>query len=171
MLLAVTCVQDCKKLNVLHTICLIFILKGMTALKPPLLSPEEHQYAKQYVSNLDHHLKSLGSEPMPENLQSVEKATMSVKPNLDSYVFFKVKKEVKGLLIEDNTGEGRDEQVDLEIGQQHLMRYSTISQLLEDTAITGSIDVIFNIMIGHFLLLPPAYYKARVNTVIVERIT
>ncbi|RXG69646.1 DNA replication complex GINS protein SLD5 [Armadillidium vulgare] len=136
MLLAVTCVPDCKKIERFAHHLLDIHSQRDDSTKPPLLSPEEHQYAKQYVSNLDHHLKSLGSEPMPENLQSVEKATMSVKPNLDSYVFFKVKKDVQGLVIEDNTGEGRDEQVDLEIGQQHLMRYSTISQLLEDTAVS-----------------------------------
>ena len=32
---------------------------------------------------------------------------MSVKPNLDAYVFLKVRKDVRGVLIEDATGEGR----------------------------------------------------------------
>ena len=30
-----------------------------------------------------------------------------VKPNLDSYVFFKVIKECDSVLVEDNTGSGR----------------------------------------------------------------
>ena len=32
---------------------------------------------------------------------------MCVKPNLDAYVFLKVKKDAPGVLIEDTTGEGK----------------------------------------------------------------
>ncbi|MCL4130907.1 UNVERIFIED_CONTAM: hypothetical protein GTU68_033768 [Idotea baltica] len=117
---------------------LLDIDSSRTENKPSVLSPDEHKYAKEYVSNFSMLMTTLASQHMPENLQSFEKATLSVKPNLDSYVFFKVKKEVKNLLIEDNTGEGRDEEVDLELEQQHLMRYSSVYHLLDD----GSINLI-----------------------------
>lgn len=44
---------------------------------------------------------------VPENLRTFDRGKMSVKPNLDSYVFLKVKQATPGVLLEDDTGEGR----------------------------------------------------------------
>ena len=44
---------------------------------------------------------------MPENLRAFDVNKMIVKPNLDSYVFFKVKVDTPGVLVEDYASEER----------------------------------------------------------------
>lgn len=100
------------------------------------LSPAEVNYAKEYASNLESHFQTLILQHVPENLRAFDPNKMSVKPNLDSYVFLKVKETTPGVLIEDDTGEGRDEEVDLDEGGQHLMRYKSVSHLLHNGAIS-----------------------------------
>ncbi|KAK8725337.1 hypothetical protein OTU49_010819 [Cherax quadricarinatus] len=100
------------------------------------LSPHEVAYAKDYAANLESHFQTLVLQHVPENLRTFDSAKMSIKPNLDSYIFFKVKQETPGVLIEDDTGEGRDEELDLQEGSQHLMRYKPISHLLHSGAVT-----------------------------------
>lgn len=64
-------------------------------------------FACSYAGNLESHFQNLALQHVPENLRSFDPAKMSVRPNLDSYVFFKVKQETPGVLMEDDTGEGR----------------------------------------------------------------
>ena len=59
----------------------------------------------RYNNNLKSHLNVLACQHMPKNLQSLDNAIQSVKPNLDSYVFLNVKKDVAGLLVEVDENE------------------------------------------------------------------
>ncbi|XP_068200901.1 DNA replication complex GINS protein SLD5 [Palaemon carinicauda] len=100
-----------------------------------LLSASELQYAKEYAANLESHFQSVVLQHVPENLRNFDPGKMAVKPNLDSFVFLKVKEETPAVVIEDDSGEGRDEEVDLEKDSQHLMRYKPVSHLLHSGAI------------------------------------
>ncbi|CAL4062562.1 unnamed protein product, partial [Meganyctiphanes norvegica] len=100
------------------------------------LSPEELKYAKEYASQLESHFNTLVLQHMSENIAEFDPSRMSVKPNLESYIFFRTKVTTNGVLIEDDTEEGRDEEVDLEEGSQHLMRYKSVNRLLQEGAIT-----------------------------------
>jgi len=99
------------------------------------LSPEEVKYAKEYASQMESHFSSLVLQHMPDNINEFDPSRMSVKPNLDSYIFFRTKVTTHGVLIEDDTEEGRDEEVDLDEGSQHLMRFKAVSRLLQEGAI------------------------------------
>ncbi|MPD00971.1 DNA replication complex GINS protein SLD5 [Portunus trituberculatus] len=96
-----------------------------------VLSPQEASYAKEYVSSMESHFQKVVLQQMPEIIRGFDAVKECVKPNLESYVFFKVKKAVPGVLVEDFRGEGRDEEVDLEEGSQYLMRYNTVKDLLQ----------------------------------------
>ncbi|KAG7170663.1 DNA replication complex GINS protein SLD5-like [Homarus americanus] len=91
-----------------------------------VLSPHEVAYARDYISSLESHFQSLVLQHVPENLRTFDAAKMSVKPNMDSYIFLRAKQETQGV----------DEEVDLEEGSQHLMRYKPISHLLHSGAVT-----------------------------------
>ncbi|XP_071543516.1 DNA replication complex GINS protein SLD5 isoform X2 [Panulirus ornatus] len=108
---------------------------GITDESMANLTPQEVTYAKDYASNLESHFQTLVLQHVPENLRGFDPTKMSVKPNLDSYIFLRVKEETQGVLIDDS-GEGRDEEVDLEEGSQHLMRYKPISHLVQSGAVT-----------------------------------
>ncbi len=45
------------------------------------------------------------------------------EPNLDATVFIAVDREVRGLLLRDRTGQGRDEELDMAVGSQHVLKY------------------------------------------------
>ncbi|XP_055518171.1 DNA replication complex GINS protein SLD5 [Leucoraja erinacea] len=57
------------------------------------------------------------------------------KPNLDSFVFLRVKEKQENVLVEPETGDQREYTVDLEEGSQHLMRYRTIAPLVASGAV------------------------------------
>ena len=98
----------------------------------------------------------------------------AVKPKLDSYVFFKVTENTDGVMVESETAEARsectrrylkkddykrfsslcfsEEIVDLKEGDQHLMRYRPIADLL----LSSSVKLIWNAFIYlHQNILPP----------------
>ncbi|XP_064630625.1 DNA replication complex GINS protein SLD5-like isoform X2 [Lineus longissimus] len=75
--------------------------------EPPHLSPEEYQYAKEFLQSMDGHYKSLVLRHLPLNLQSLESRQAMVPPNLESYVFLKVNEKSEGVLIEEETAESR----------------------------------------------------------------
>ncbi|KAK7080583.1 DNA replication complex GINS protein SLD5 [Halocaridina rubra] len=101
-----------------------------------ILSENELEYAKGYASSIESHFQTMVLQHVPENLRNFDPGKMGVKPNLDSFVFLKVKESTPAVLIEDDSGEGRDEEVDLDEGSQHLIRYRPISHLLNSEAVT-----------------------------------
>ncbi|ROT66334.1 putative DNA replication complex GINS protein SLD5-like [Penaeus vannamei] len=56
---------------------------------------------KVCLESLESHFQTLILQHVPENLRAFDPNKMSVKPNLDSYVFLKVKETTPGVLIED----------------------------------------------------------------------
>ncbi|KAK8385875.1 hypothetical protein O3P69_010565 [Scylla paramamosain] len=100
-----------------------------------VLSPEEASYAKEYVSSMESHFQKVVLQQMPEIIRGFDAVKECVRPNLESYIFLKVKEATPGVLLEDDTGDGRDEEVDLEEGSQYLMRYNTVKDLLQSGAV------------------------------------
>ncbi|KAB1257672.1 DNA replication complex GINS protein SLD5 [Camelus dromedarius] len=103
--------------------------------EPSSLSPEEFAFAKEYMTNTETYLKNVALKHMPPNLQKVDLLKAVPKPDLDSYVFLRVKERQENLLVEPETDEQRDYVIDLEEGSQHLIRYKTIAPLVASGAV------------------------------------
>lgn len=102
---------------------------------PASLSPEEFAFAKEYMTNTETYLKNVALKHMPPNLQKVDLLRSVPKPDLDSYVFLRVKERQENILVEPETDEQRDYVIDLEEGSQHLIRYKTIAPLVASGAV------------------------------------
>ncbi|RXM92480.1 DNA replication complex GINS protein SLD5 [Acipenser ruthenus] len=74
---------------------------------PSYLSPEEFAFAKEYLVNTETYLKSVALKHMPPNLQAVDLGKSVQKPNLDSFVFLRVKQRQDNILVEPETDEQR----------------------------------------------------------------
>ncbi|CAN2391658.1 double-strand break repair via break-induced replication [Pristimantis euphronides] len=103
--------------------------------EPPHLSPEEFAFAKEYMTNTETLLKSVALRHMPPNLQTVDLLKCVPKPNLDSFVFLKVKQAQESILVEPETDEQSEYTIDMEVGSQHLIRYRTIAPLVASGAV------------------------------------
>uniref|UniRef100_UPI00398EE394 DNA replication complex GINS protein SLD5 n=1 Tax=Pristiophorus japonicus TaxID=55135 RepID=UPI00398EE394 len=102
---------------------------------PSYLSPQEVTFAKEYTANCEAHLKNLALKHMPPNLQAMDLLKAVPKPNLDSFVFLRVKEKQENILVEPESEDQREYTVDLEEGSQHLMRYRTIAPLVASGAV------------------------------------
>ncbi|XP_074837653.1 DNA replication complex GINS protein SLD5 [Carettochelys insculpta] len=103
--------------------------------EPPVLSPEEFAFAKEYMANTEAYLKNVALKHMPPNLQKLDLLRLVPKPNLDSFVFLKVQERQENVLVEPETDEQREYVIDLEEGSQHLIRYKTIAPLVASGAV------------------------------------
>uniref|UniRef100_A0A2K6GN14 DNA replication complex GINS protein SLD5 n=1 Tax=Propithecus coquereli TaxID=379532 RepID=A0A2K6GN14_PROCO len=102
--------------------------------EPSSLSPEEFAFAR-YMANTETYLKNVALKHMPPNLQKVDLLRSVPKPDLDSYVFLRVRERQENILVEPETDEQRDYVIDLEKGSQHLIRYKTIAPLVASGAV------------------------------------
>uniref|UniRef100_A0A8C5QY17 DNA replication complex GINS protein SLD5 n=1 Tax=Leptobrachium leishanense TaxID=445787 RepID=A0A8C5QY17_9ANUR len=103
--------------------------------EPSYLSPEEFAFAKEYMTNTENLLKSVALRHMPPNQQTVDLLQAVPKPNLDSFVFLKVKERQENILVEPESDEQSEYAVDMEVGSQHLIRYRTIAPLVASGAV------------------------------------
>ena len=122
----------------LHKIekCAAHLIETEKTGNSPKLTAEELLFAEEYHSSAETHFKTLALRHMPQNLQSVDPNQTILKPNLDSYVFLKVNETVEGVMIEEETADNREEVIDLEDGDQHIMRYRPISSLVTTSSVT-----------------------------------
>ncbi|XP_077543896.1 DNA replication complex GINS protein Sld5 isoform X2 [Haemaphysalis longicornis] len=57
-------------------------------------------------------------------------------PDLDEYVFLKVKRQTLGVLVDEGTSQNREgEVIDLDEGSQHIVRYRVIAPLVKDGSV------------------------------------
>ncbi|XP_039624503.1 DNA replication complex GINS protein SLD5 [Polypterus senegalus] len=103
--------------------------------EPSYLSPEEYAFAKEYYANTETFLKNVALKNMPANLQTVDLGKSVPKPNLDSFVFLRVKERQENILVEPETDDQREYAVDFEEGSQHLIRYRTVAPLVASGAV------------------------------------
>nr|KAF6373731.1 GINS complex subunit 4 [Pipistrellus kuhlii] len=75
--------------------------------EPSSLSPEEFAFAKEYMANTETYLRNVALKHMPPNLQKVDLLRSVPKPDLDSYVFLRVKERQENILVEPETDEQR----------------------------------------------------------------
>ncbi|XP_063224882.1 DNA replication complex GINS protein SLD5 [Bacillus rossius redtenbacheri] len=101
------------------------------------LSPAEFRFATDFLASVESHFRQLALRHMPTNMQNCDKAKMSVKPNISSFVFLRSKQNVSGVVVEGDV-ENRDEEIDLEEGSQHIMQYKTVQELVK----SGQIQLI-----------------------------
>jgi len=94
------------------------------------LSPEELVFAQEYQQSLEQHLSTVALQHIQHpTLSKFEAGKMSPAPNLDAYVFLRVVRAARGVLIQD--AQGGSEEVDLSEGGQYLMPYRSIMHMLE----------------------------------------
>ncbi|KAG8249201.1 DNA replication complex GINS protein SLD5 [Homalodisca vitripennis] len=93
------------------------------------LSQGEMAFAKEYISNMNTHFKSLFAG-MPESLQDLHTNQIMIKPNLESHLFVKAKGSVQGVIVDD--GENREEEVSLDENSQHILPYNAISEFVKN---------------------------------------
>ncbi|XP_030032512.2 DNA replication complex GINS protein SLD5 [Manduca sexta] len=94
------------------------------------LTPSEYKYAQDYLLNIENHIKSVILNKVPSNMQALEMNKIAEYPNLQTHVFLKANEMVNGVVLEDLTGE--DEEIDLEEGSQHILRYKPIADLVKN---------------------------------------
>ncbi|CAL8074890.1 unnamed protein product [Orchesella dallaii] len=102
---------------------------------PSLMSPEEQKFLKEYIENLESHLKNMGTQHMPRTMQALQPQTMSTSSNLDSFLFLRVSQD-SSIIVDD--ADGREEEVSLEAGSQHIIRYRPVAKLVP----SGSVDLV-----------------------------
>lgn len=56
---------------------------------------------------MEAHFQTLVLQRVPETVRNFDVAKMSNKPNLEGYIFLRVKETTTGVLVEDETGDGR----------------------------------------------------------------
>ncbi|XP_059824296.1 DNA replication complex GINS protein SLD5 [Hypanus sabinus] len=109
--------------------------KSRLETEPSYLSAQEAAFAKEYAANCEAHLKNLALKRMPPNLQALDMLKAVPKPNMDSFVFLRVKEKQENVLVEPETEDQREYTIDLEEESQHLMRYRTIAPLVASGAV------------------------------------
>ncbi|CAH1784883.1 unnamed protein product [Owenia fusiformis] len=101
----------------------------------PHLSPEEYAFAKEFQDHNESHYKQIALRHMPPNLQTLDPKLAMVRPNLDSYVFLRVNQNTEGVLVDEETIEAREEIIDLEKGNQHIIKYRPVAPLVNSAAV------------------------------------
>ncbi|XP_037091054.1 DNA replication complex GINS protein SLD5-like [Pollicipes pollicipes] len=112
------------------------------------LSPEELKFATEFQAGQESHFQEValqhmpssgasasqpesGSEPAPSAEGSrLGAAEATVAPSLDAHVYLRADVDCVGVLIADEAGDSRTEELDLVKGSQYLLRYEPISKLL-----------------------------------------
>ncbi len=115
------------------------------------LTTEEATFLRSHCSNLDNLFKKLaldhvqgklgdfsqfGSESgSSQRLSAGLQSNEAPKPNLNAAVFVKAEEDVQGVFIEDEAGRSRDEEFDMEKNSQHVLKYKSVSHLIQSGAV------------------------------------
>eukprot|EP00095_Tigriopus_kingsejongensis_P008649 maker-scaffold426_size175065-snap-gene-0.38 protein:Tk08649 transcript:maker-scaffold426_size175065-snap-gene-0.38-mRNA-1 annotation:"dna replication complex gins protein sld5-like" len=105
------------------------------------LTSEERQFARSHRNTLEGHLSHLALSHMPGDFGQILPRKAEPKypePNLPAAVFVQVNRPVAGVFLEDETLQGKDDEVDFLVGEQHIVRYKAVAQYVKD----GSLKLI-----------------------------
>lgn len=72
-----------------------------------LLSPDERRFARAYIASIEDYLRDVALVHMPFNQQDFTMASVDAGPDLDEYVFLKVKQQTLGVLVDEGTSQNR----------------------------------------------------------------
>ena len=110
-----------------------------------ILTTEEATFLRSHKKNVDNLFNKLALDHIPARARNVKFSEFSAsstnasneapKPNLNATVFVKANEDVQGVYIEDEAGRGRDEEYDLEKDSQHVLRYKSVSHLVQSGAV------------------------------------
>ena len=100
---------------------------------------------KKYKSNIDNLFKDLALKHIPgkagdfsrfgETSAASNPSNEAPKPNLNTAVFVKAVDDVQGVYIEDEAGREREEEYDMEKNSQLVLRYKSVSHLIQSGAV------------------------------------
>ena len=108
------------------------------------LTKDEIAFARSYRENLVDITQTtilkkmpghLANELDPNKAPAKELGSGYPAPDLDSSVFIKVSKDVYGVLLQDETLQDKDEEVDLEVGSQHVLKYKSVAHLVKNGSV------------------------------------
>lgn len=107
------------------------------------MSPGELKFATDYRHSLERHMAEVVLSRIPATVSSsatgssksqfddrLAASESTIVPNKDAHVFLRVEDDCPGVLINDDTGESRSEELDLAKGSLYLIRYDPVSDLL-----------------------------------------
>lgn len=95
------------------------------------LTPAELQFAKEFLASIENLFRTVALQHMPGNFQTFEVNRLSVKPNMQAYVFLRANQRVDGIVLPGSL----DEEIDFEQGSQHIIQYSAIANLVKSGAV------------------------------------
>ena len=105
---------------------------------PSRLTPEETRFARSYKEDLVEHFSNLVLRHIP-GLRNPDKVVPGVPtPNTNTAVFVGVREDCMGVEIPDDSGQGRDDTVDLLKDSQHILKFNTVASFVDD----GSVQLI-----------------------------
>ncbi|XP_063680581.1 DNA replication complex GINS protein SLD5-like [Bolinopsis microptera] len=94
----------------------------------PHLSPSEFVFAREFHRNTQNHFSEIALKHMPSAFQKLGKQKSMTVPNLNTFIFFKVKEDVNDVQIDP-----RETPVDLSKDEIHISKYLPIAPLLEQS--------------------------------------
>jgi len=99
------------------------------------MTQEEAAFAVSFRETGTSLLNSLVLKHLPGTWDPEKSVPVLPGPGLSQAVFVKVLECRTGFEVRDESGGGRDETVDLEVGAQHLLQYNVIRGLLEEGSV------------------------------------
>ncbi|CAL7938248.1 unnamed protein product [Xylocopa violacea] len=95
------------------------------------LTTAELQFAKEFLASIETLFKTIALQHMPGTFQAFEVNKLSVKPNMQAYIFLRVNSRVNGIMVPGSL----DEEIDLEPGSQHIIPYNAVADLVKSGAV------------------------------------
>jgi len=97
------------------------------------MTQEESAFATSFRESGTSLMNSLVLKHLPGGAWDPEKSVPALPgPTLSQAVFVKVLESREGIEVVDESGAGRDETVDLQVGAQHLLQYNVVRGLLDE---------------------------------------
>ncbi|CAK9824774.1 DNA replication complex GINS protein SLD5 [Anthophora retusa] len=95
------------------------------------LTAAELRFAKEFLSSTETLFRTVALQHMPGNFQTFEVNKLTVKPNMQAYVFLRANNKVNGIILPGSV----DEEIDFEPGSQHIIQYSAVAELVKSAAV------------------------------------
>ncbi|XP_076382638.1 DNA replication complex GINS protein SLD5 [Megalopta genalis] len=95
------------------------------------LTPAELQFAKEFLASMETLFRTIALQHMPGNFQTFEVNRLSIKPNMQTYVFLRANQRIDGIVLPGSL----DEEIDFEQGSQHIIQYSAVANLVKSGAV------------------------------------
>ncbi|KZC11098.1 PREDICTED: DNA replication complex GINS protein SLD5 [Dufourea novaeangliae] len=95
------------------------------------LTTAELHFAKEFLASIETLFRTLALQHMPGNFQTFEVNRLTVKPNMQAYVFLRANQRIDGIVLPGLM----DEEIDFVSGSQHIIQYSAVADLVKSGAV------------------------------------